>query len=294
MTRLQRTAISILAGLVLVTAGACSSSSGTSGPNGGGPAVNGSDPNSILAALLANASSIKSFHLKVTASGTIKSAALADTSAGDAISGDLKLDGATIEGDVDLANSAADVKISLPAVPVTADQTVPESGEIILVNNVAYYEFGITGATGAKFSKLDLSSFGSTLGALSSGLPVSKPSAGASAMNPNALQSVLAQSGVTMKVVGTDNIGGQDAYHIAFTLPLAMINAGLSAEASGAPVTIDTLSLDVWIYKNNVRPAQAEFKEGSSTIGNVDLTVTITNYDKPVTVNAPAAGNIAP
>lgn len=288
-----------MAGVVLVAAGACSSNNSASGGNGGnggnsGPAVNGNDPNSIIAAVVSTGSDIKSFHLKITATGTINSAALSDSAAAGALSGNLKLDGATIEGDVDVANQAADIKISLPAVPVSADMSVPMSGEIIVVNQIAYYEFGVAGATGTKYTKLDLGSTLGSLGALSSSLPVSAPSAGASAMTPSALQSELAQSGVTSKVVGTDSIGGQDAYHIAFTLPLDTINAGLASEAGGSATKIDSLSLDVWVYKNNDRPAQAEFKEGSSTIGNIDLTATITNYDKAVTISAPAAANIAP
>jgi hypothetical protein len=50
----------------------------------------------------------------------------------------------------------------------------------------------------------------------------------------------------------------------------------------------------VWVYKNNNRPAKAELKEGSTTVGDIDLTVTVTDYDKSVTVNAPAAGDVTP
>ena len=282
-----------MAGVVLVTAGACSSNSTASGGNNGA-SVNGNDPNSIMAAVVGNGSQIKSFHIKIAATGTIKSAALADTGSSTSLSGDLKLDGATIEGDVDVTNAATHLTFSLPAVPVSADMSVPISGAIIVVNKVAYYKVVLTGATGTKYTKMDLSSSLGSITALSSSLPVAAKSAGASAMTPSALQSALAQAGVTSKVVGVDQIGGQDAYHIAFTLPLSIINAGLSSQASGSSMKIDTLGLDVWVYKNNNRPAKAELKEGSTTVGDIDLTVTVTDYDKSVTVNAPAAGDVTP
>jgi hypothetical protein len=284
-----------MAGIVLVTAGACTSNSTASGGNGGnnGPAVNGNDPNSIISAVVSNGSQIKSFHIKIAATGTIKSAALADTGTS-ALSGDLKLDGATIEGDVDVTNAATHLTFTLPAVPVSADMSVPISGDIIVVKGIAYYKVVLTGATGTKYTKLDLSSSLGSITALSSSLPVAGKSASASAMTPSALQSELAQVGVTSKVVGVDNIGGQDAYHIAFTLPLSTINAGLASQTTSSSMKIDTLGLDVWVYKNNNRPAKAELKEGSTTLGDIDLTVTVTDYDKSVTVAAPAASDITP
>ena len=284
LNRLPRTALAILAGLVLVSAGACTSNSANSGTK-----VDANDPNSIIAGAVSDGSQIKSFHIKIAATGTIKSTALAGSSAAGALAGDLKLDGATIEGDVDIKNAAAHLTMALPAFPVSEGMAVPMSGEVIVVDKAAYYKFGLTGATGAKFTKQDLGSITS----LASSLPVSAPSAGASAMTASSLQSEMAKAGVTSKVVGVEQVSGQDAYHITFTLPLDKINA-LAAGAGSASMKIDSLSLDAWIYKNGNKPAKAEVKVGSAAVGSVGLTVTITDYDKSFSVTAPAAGDVNP
>jgi hypothetical protein len=37
-----------------------------------------------------------------------------------------------------------------------------------------------------------------------------------------------------------------------------------------------------------------EIKGASAALGNLDFMITVTNYDQPVTITAPAAGDIAP
>jgi hypothetical protein len=273
----------VLAGLVLVTAAACNSSS-TSNGGSAVPTVNPNDPNSIISAVAE--SQIKSFHIKVAASGTFKSASLSGSSVAGALSGDLKLDGASLEGDVDVTNKAAHLTVSLPAVPIVAFVSVPISGDIIVVDNALYYKFGVTGLPGTKYTKSDLAGLAGRVG-------ISVPAAGSSPITPQSLQSAMAKTGVTPNVVGVEQIGGQDAYRISFLLPLDLINALLGAEVGGASMKIDSMSIDVWVYKNGYRPAKAEFKEGSAAVGDIDLTATISDYDKSVTVTAPAAGDIA-
>ena len=55
---------------------------------------------------------------------------------------------------------------------------------------------------------------------------------------------------------------------------------------------IDSASLDAWIYKDSSRLAKVEFTGASSAIGNIDFVLTITNYDAPVTIAAPAASEV--
>ena len=66
-----------------------------------------------------------------------------------------------------------------------------------------------------------------------------------------------------------------------------------AAQASAATtMTIDSASVDFWVYKDSSRFAQLEIKGASSSFGNIDLTLTVTNYDQPVTIAAPAASDI--
>jgi len=83
--------------------------------------------------------------------------------------------------------------------------------------------------------------------------------------------------------------------HITISFPLATLNAEIAAAApsSGPVPTIDSASADVWIYKATSQLAKIEIKGASSTLGNLDFVVTITNYNAPVTKRA-AASDINP
>ena len=57
-------------------------------------------------------------------------------------------------------------------------------------------------------------------------------------------------------------------------------------------MSIDSAAVDAWVYKNGNRLAKIELKAASSKIGNLDVIVTVTNYDKPVTITAPPASQV--
>jgi hypothetical protein len=284
--RVPRPAITLLAGLLVVAASACSGSSATAAPvapAGGGQTFNPQDPSSVITQVISGGSGVTSFHLKITVSGTIKAAALADAGSAAATlgaGGDMKLDGSIIEGDVDIANQAAHFAASLPADGVSAD--------VLLVNNAIYYKMA---SASPKYTKMDL-------GSLARLSPVAIPTAGGSAMGSlnneiGLLQAALTAAGVTAKLVGVEQIGGKDANHIAFSLPLDKINAQLAAAASPSPApTIDSLSVDMWLYTADSRVAQLEAKFASSALGNLDLTLTVSAYNQPVTITAPSADQI--
>ncbi len=322
MFRAPRPALSLLLGLVVVVASACSAAA-TTAPGGGGgtsgaptsaasgaptamasgaptaaaSAANPNDPNSIITAAISGGEKIKSFHIDIEVSGTIKAAALKAEagSAGAGITSDIKLDGTSLTGDVDVANQAAHLTFTVP--PMAMLGNVPLTGDLILKNSILYYKVSLLGT---KYTKMDLASLGGSLGALSSSLPVAVPTAAASTLNItdeiNQLRAEMNQAGVKVTLVGVEQIGGQDANHLNISFPLATLNAEIAAAApSTGPVpTIDSASLDVWIYKANAQLAKIELKGASSTLGNLDVVVTITNYDAPVTIKAPAASEISP
>jgi hypothetical protein len=91
-------------------------------------------------------------------------------------------------------------------------------------------------------------------------------------------------------------VAGKDAYHINISIPLDMINGKIASAAPSAVsgIKIDSASVDLWVYKENNLLAKAEAKAASSTVGNLDVIVTVTDYDKPVTISAPPANQIAP
>lgn len=302
MTRMPKTALAVLAGLVLVAAGACTSggsgATGRPGSSVGGPAANQNDPNSIISSVISGGSDIKSFHIKIAVSGTIKKEALQAAAAGTGgaaglpITSDVKLDGTSLEGDVDVANAAAHLALKVPGLPMLGG--TPITGDLIMADKVLYYKVSLLGA---KYAKQDL-------GQLTSSLPVSipsiLPSPGASAMTGVTdeiaqLRQQMQAAGVTATLVGVDQIGGQDANHINISIPIDKLNAEIAAQASAGPaMKIDSASVDFWVYKADNRLAQVELKGASASLGNLDLMVTVTNYDQPVTIAAPAAADVAP
>ena len=308
MIRLPKPALAALTGVVLIFASACGSSASTPGAAGpsapagstGAPAgasaaatLDPNDPNSIITQAISGSSAVTSFHIKLTVTGTVKAAALAQAGSaagglGAGLTGDMKLDGSSIEGDVDVANQAAHLTFSLP--------TMALSGDLILASNVLYYKVS---ALSPKYTKMDLGSLGSSLGALSSSLPVAVPTAGTSVADLTGqldqMRSALAAAGVKATLVGVEQIGGKSADHINVSLPLAMINAQIAAAASPSPApVIDSASVDVWIYTDSYQIAQFEAKGASSTLGNLDITVTVSNYNQPVTIAAPPASQVGP
>ena len=302
MLRVPKPALSVLAGLVVVFASACSSTAaspgvgGTSGPAGGSmapagasAAVNPNDPSSIITQVLSSGQGTTSFHIKIEVTGTIKAAALksAAGSSGGALTGDLKLDGTAIEGDVDVANQAAHLSLTVP--PIAMLGNVPLTGDLIAKDSLLYYKVSLLGP---KYTKMDL-------GSLKNSLPVTVPSAGPSAVAGMAdqiaqLRQQLDAAGVKATLVGVEQIGSKDAYHISISVPLDKINTEIAAAAaSEAPgMKIDSASVDVWTYKDSYQLAKIQIAGASSSLGNLGMTITLTNYGAPVTVTAPAASDI--
>jgi hypothetical protein len=294
LLQFRRPAVAFLAAFTVIAAAACGGSSATPtvGPASAGASAVGSDPNTILNSAISSGASVTSFHIKIELNGTISAAALAAAGGGGsplgAITSDLKLDGTTVEGDVDVANSAAHLAANVPALPALGN--VPITADLIVKDQVLYYQASLTGPM---YTKMDLSS----LSAMASSLPVAVPTAMASSSGGlsgelSSLQQQLKDAGVTATLVGVDQIGGKDANHITFTLPLAMINSEIAAASPSPMVQIDSASIDVWIYTDNSQIAKFEVKGASSTVGNLDLVITVTNYNVPVTINAPAASDV--
>ena len=311
MIRLPRPALAIFAGLVVVFASACGSSAatpgagGTSGPGAGASAaaagasaaaagasaaaVNPNDPSSIITQVLSNGQGTTSFHIKIEVTGTIKKAFLqsAGGSSGTAFTSDLKLDGTAIEGDVDVAKQAA--HLSLAVAPMAMFGNVPITGDLILKASALYYKVSLLGP---QYTKTDL-------GSLASLSPVAVPTPGASALAGVAdqiaqIRQQLDAAGVKATLVGVEQIGGKDAYHISLSVPIDKLNAQIAAAAaSAAPgMKIDSASIDLWTYKDTYQLAKIQIAGASSSIGNLGITITVTNYGAPVTVTAPAASEI--
>ncbi|MGZ6267882.1 MAG: hypothetical protein ACXWNR_04895 [Candidatus Limnocylindrales bacterium] len=309
MIRHSTRALALFTGLIVVL-GACSTSSAT-WPGGvsplgksAGPVVPGSsgavqvdpkDPSSIISAVLAGGPDTKSFHIKVELNGTIKGDALSSlgTDASTGLTGDLKLDGTKIEGDVDVANQAGHVAASIAIGSGASTLSVP--ADIIFKDGALYYKIDLAGLSTGKYTKTSLGDLGGSLTGGAVPIPTVGPSGLAGVEDQVAqIRKSLDDAGAKATLVGVEQVAGQDAYHISISVPLDMLNqkiAGSSVSAASG-ITIDSASVDAWVYKQDNRLAKIEIKGASAAIGNLDVIVTVTNYDKPVTVTAPADSEI--
>jgi hypothetical protein len=257
----------------IVFAGACGGNSGTPTP----PPI--TDPSEVITKSVAVVPAVKSLHLKLEVSGKVNTGALTGGSSGGlGLSGNFDLSGTTVEGDVDVIKVATDLKFAVPGV-------LGLTGEAIVVDGNLYYK---TSLTGDKFTQSKLSDT----------VPVSIPSPGALASADitsgiASLRKSLDDAGAKATLLADDQVNGKDAYHVSISVPVDKINAMLAQSGSAtAGLTLDSASVDYWAYKDSLLPAKISIVGSAGTLGNLSLTLTLTDYGKSVTVTAPAASDI--
>ena len=256
------------------------------------------DPEALFNLGIAEGPAWQSFHLNVALGGTLKAAFL--RASGDPafarVSSDAVLDGTLVAGDVDATDLAMHLGITVPAIAAT--HSGPISADLIIRNSTLYLK---TSEFGPKYRAVKLGTITKNLH-----LAVAIPTPGASALTGIAnvvadLRSHLEANGVTPKVVGLDQVGGRTAYHIDLTVPLETMNKDIASMAASAgasaaflaKIQVTSVTAGVWIYQDNYQLAQVQIAGVSSDGGNLSFTMTLTNFDQPVTINTPAAGNVA-
>jgi hypothetical protein len=271
---LRRPALALVTLASIIVAAGCTGSSGTPTP----PPI--TDPHEIVTRAITAAPDIKSLHIKLEVSGSINTAALGGSGSGLGLSGKMDLAGTTLEGDVDVVKQAAELKLAVPAL-------FGMTGEIIVVDGNMYTKISLSGP---KFSKSKLSD----------SVPVAIPSPGAIASmaltdEVASVRKALDDAGVVATLKPDAKIGGKDAYDIAYTIPIDKVNGLLAADGGSttAGMTLDSAAVELWVYKDSLLPAKAEIKGSSATLGSLDLIVTLTAYNAPVTISAPGASDIA-
>jgi hypothetical protein len=240
-----------------------------------------SDPKQILTNTTSSLQSLKSLHFKVAVTGSVNTGALTGGSSASPAPGDssanLDLSGTTLEGDLDVTNSAAQVAVSVPAL-------LAFSANVIEVGGVAYIK---TSLSGAQYAKLDTTALTSALPIPSLGIGGSPDPAAASAMI-SAVQAELAKLPAPTKLAD-ETVNGQDCYHVqekvsSSDFPQA---SGLLGDSAG------TVTVDLWTQKSDLRPSRLVIVIDAAGQGNLTLTVDLTKYDTAVTIAAPPADQIS-
>ena len=269
MTQLRRLTLAICAALLAMSTAGCNSASPSA------PALL-SDPEAILSGSFVALGSATSLHLDGTLGGTINAASIGALSG---LSGTIKIDGTKIVGDVDVSKQAFDVTLTLPS------SLFGFKFEAILVGGYEYTRFD---AVSDKYTRTAVPSALLPSGATAGATP---DIAGMLKVIPSQLES----SGTTAVLVGLDAVDGADAYHLKLNVPAGLVSQAMGAIGGTAlaGVTLDSTTLDYWVYRDGLQPARLEAKATSSTLGTVDLVVTMTLYDKPVTIQAPPESQVA-
>lgn len=262
--------LATLVALVALIAGACGSSA---------PAL--TDPKEILSQSIATLQAMKSFHLHVDLSGTVN-VDLRQTGK----ASPLDLQGTTADVDVDVSNNRAKVSVSAPAFFLTAD--------LIQIGPDTYVKAPLF--LGSKYNKLSLASL---LGSVAPGLSpapslaASSPSANASAVIQQ-IKDGLGKLTVPPVKDADEKVGDQDCYKVTVKLSQADVSAaGASLPPAASGMTFDG-SVDVWVRKSDLRPAKLVATVNAGAQGTIAVTVTLSNIDASVTIDAPPADQIAP
>jgi LppX_LprAFG lipoprotein len=234
------------------------------------------DPNEIITRSATGLTAVQTVHFDVTVSGSVNMSALGGSGSALGLSGSLKLDGTTMSGDVDIQKQALHVSASMPTLfGLTAD--------IIQVDGYQYVKISMFGT---KYTKSPATTLPIPTAAPSASLDISSTVA--------SLKSSLTAAGVTATLVGREQVDGRNAYHVSVSLPKDLINqqiGALSGAAAGG-ISIDTVTLDYWVFVDSLNPAKMEVKASSATLGNLTVTLTLTKYNQPVTIKAPADSEI--
>jgi len=271
MTRLPKSALAFIA-LASVIAGGCGGTSATPSPT---PIT---DPNVVITRSLAAIPAVTSLHVKLEVSGKANIGTLTGGRIGFGLLGNVDVSGTTVEGDVDVAKLATDLKFAVPGL-------LGLTGEIVVIDGNVYEKNSLTDPK-FKVSKL------------SDSVPIAMPSPGALAsidvvagLAP--FRKILTDAGATPTLLADDKVNGQDAYHVSVSVPIDAINTLLAGQGSStAAMKLDSASLDYWAYTDTLLPARITIVASGASLGNLTLVFTLTDYGKSVSVTAPAASDI--
>jgi hypothetical protein len=158
------------------------------------------------------------------------------------------------------------------------------SANVIEVGGIAYIK---TSLSGPQYSKLDTSALTGALPLPSLGLGGSPGPAEASAII-SAVQAELAKLPAPTKLAD-ETVNGQDCYHVQEKVASSDIPeaSGLLGGASG------TLTVDLWTQKSDLRPSRVVILIDAASLGNISVTVDLTNYDAALTIAAPPPDQVS-
>ena len=211
------------------------------------------DPKEIISQGLAATGQAKSLHVDVVVSGSI---AIPQTG------GTFNLEGTTAGGDFDIANERAQLTFKAPGL-------FGLSGEAIVVGDNSYVKSSLTGPLYVKSTSAD------------SGVPLDADTA------LDKVESFLDEEGVTSEKLDDVTCGDRSCYAVRVTIPASLLSGASAAGIDAGDYLGDSLVLDLWFDRDNVRLRQASTEIAAGELGTVGLLVTFSRYDATFEVSPP-------
>lgn len=251
---------------VVVAIGAC---------GGGAPPL--SDPTEILTKAVEALQKVKAVRLEAAVDGTVK---LDPTGTGQAT--DISVAGTKLTGDVNVESGDLQMSLEVPALlGLTAD--------FIVVGEDSYVR---TSFTGDKYQKGT---------AAAPGLPVNPPDP---QQGLTELQTWLKRPEVGPRKLADASCASRTCYQVEIDLSADDLRAllpdlsglgtpGLGTPGLGTPGLGDaTVLLTVLVEKDTLRPVSITAKLTATQMGDVSLTLTLSNWDEALNITAPPADQV--
>ena len=251
-----RRLVFLVAGAAIVVA-ACSSTPSA-------PAL--TDPKEILTKSVTSVKDVKSFHFKADVSGQLKIDLTGQGSAG----GALDLQGTTAEGDLDIANKKAKLTFGAPAL-------FGVTGELIQIGNDTYTKVSLLGD---KYQKT--TSEAGDVGEV----------AGDPQKAIQELQDFLNKPGIAPTKLPDEKCGDKDCYHVSLNLTADQLGDSIGGALGGSAAPEGSGTLDLWVQKDNLRPAKLSVVVDAGDMGKITVNVAFTNYDASVSISEPPADQV--
>ncbi len=166
-----------------------------------------------------------------------------------------------ISGDIDLSNKSAKLQGQLPALPGAA-------GEIIIANDYAY----IRRPGDSKYTA-----------AAAGNLFINPADPAGVAADVIGFIQIAADSRLSPQLIGTENVVGQETYHVRVTVDPSVANAVLA----GAGSALGSGQLDLWIMQSDFHVAVMEFRTSDPKAGGAAFRLVLTNYGESLNIQAP-------
>ncbi len=235
----------------------------------GGGLTNISDPKEILTKAVEAAQAAKTVHFKADVAGSI---ALDLT--GQGAGGPLELTGTTLEGDVDIAGGNLTASFLAPAL-------LGLSGEIIVIGNDSYLKISLIGDKYQKSSASDS--------------PVGEIGDPKQAIAE--LRKALDDLPIPPTKAPDEKCGDKDCYRVSIVVPASDVGGMLGGALGGglgsaAPDLTGSGTVDVWVARDDLRPARLAISADGGSQGKLTVTIELTRWDESVSISAPPADQV--